>query len=78
MMPDAILSRNVGSLNLKFALFEAAGLNSMVVGTIETIDAATRFCPRDTQCNIQADARDQEHAEQHGMVVVRAPRPVLD
>jgi acetate kinase len=59
-MPDAILSLNAGSSSLKFALFEAAGLNCLVVGTIETVDAATRFCARDAKGNVLADEAWQQ------------------
>lgn len=52
-MTDAILSMNAGSSSLKFALFEAAGLNRMVVGAIETVEA--RFRARDAAGNVLAD-----------------------
>ncbi len=54
-MPDAILVFNAGSSSLKFALFEVADLNRILVGTIETVDTAIRFCARDAQGKIVAD-----------------------
>jgi acetate kinase len=54
-MPDAILSVNAGSSSLKFALFDLAGLNRLIVGSIETIDEANRFRVRDATGNDVAD-----------------------
>ena len=54
-MPDAILSLNAGSSSLKFALFEAAGLDPLMAGAIETIDGAIRFRARDAAGHVLAD-----------------------
>jgi acetate kinase len=54
-MPDAILSLNAGSSSLKFALFDADGLDRLVSGAIETDGATARFRARDGAGNILAD-----------------------
>ena len=54
-MGDAILSLNAGSSSLKFAAFEAAGLDRLMAGVIETIDGAIRFRARDAGDNVLVD-----------------------
>lgn len=54
-MQDAILVLNSGSSSLKFTLFEAESLNRIMTGTIEAIDATTRFRIKDAAGNLLAD-----------------------
>jgi len=54
-MPNAVLSLNAGSSSLKFALFDADGLNSLVSGAIETDGSASRFRAKNGAGNLLAD-----------------------